>query len=450
MHLKLRWRALALLAIATYVFAAFLIIVLVSHNLGFAIVLGFTIILLVYAGWLLFTGVGKRRSWGIVTAIAGLTLLVLNLDYFLSNEKNRRAFLLVALLSLAYSGLAGVLRRQYWHEKRHQSEGGGKATRFKTPYLIINPKSGNGRALKAHVPELARRQDIRVLITKKGDDIETLARKSVEGGADALGISGGDGSIGAVAKVAIEYDLPVVVLPGGTRCHFARDLGLDPKRIADSLAGFTGVERRVDVGEINGRIFLNNASFGLYADIVNHPAYREHKIQETRRVLSSIIDGSKELYDLHFRYEALRFQKAVQVLVGVNRYNTVNLIELGHRDRLDGGDLHVIVMTQLNDKMVNKLLRATSLHRLQKQAVPGIYQWAGKSFRITTSGTKLVVGVDGECEQFDKPVNVRILPGALRIYVPAEGARPRTKSAFSLPVLKRIWQETAHKSSRYL
>src|SRR5690606_33418510 len=106
---------------------------------------------------------------------------------------------------------------------------------------------------------------------------QKLARQAIQDGADVLGISGGDGSIGAVAKVAMEYDVPLVVLPGGTRCHFARDLGLDPRYLVDGLDGFKGVERRIDVGDINGRVFLNNISLGAYADIVDHKEYREQK-----------------------------------------------------------------------------------------------------------------------------------------------------------------------------
>ena len=104
-----------------------------------------------------------------------------------------------------------------------------------------------------------------------GDDLEELARGS---GADVLGMAGGDGSLAAVAAVAIELDVPFVCIPFGTRNHFARDLGLDRDDPLAALAAFDdGQERRVDVGRVGDRLFLNNVSLGLYALLVHE---REH------------------------------------------------------------------------------------------------------------------------------------------------------------------------------
>jgi diacylglycerol kinase family enzyme len=311
------------------------------------------------------------------------------------------------------------LRNIYKQKQRQLDNSSGKAARFKYPVLIINPKSGNGRAINAHIAQLAQRQKIQPIIIKGEDDIEIVARQAVASGADALGISSGDGSIGAVAKVAIEYNLPIVVLPGGTRCHFARDLGLNINRIGDGLAGFSGKERRIDVGNINGRIFLNNTSIGLYADIVSHPEYREDKFDVSRKVLRSIVNGKKKLYDLQFRYGQTKFKEALQVLVGVNCYNTVNIFELGHREQLDGGVLQVTAVTKINNDVVKKILNPLiidKLHILSNQ--DAFQQWETHSFRIKNSTDSLELGVDGEYEVYDNPVTVRIMPKALRIYVP--------------------------------
>jgi diacylglycerol kinase family enzyme len=336
--------------------------------------------------------------------------------------------------------LVGILRRDYWREMRRRNELTAKMAHFQNPFLIINPVAGNGRAVKAHIDELAKKQGIMVIFTRKGDDLESVARRAVRKGADVLGVSGGDGSLGAVAKVAIEQHLPVVVLPGGTRCHFARDLGLAPKRITDALEGFHGVERVVDVADIDGRIFLNNASFGLYADIVDSPGYREHKVQASRNVLRSLVNGRKDVYDLHFRRGKLRVCKAVQVLVGVNSYETFNVFELGHRERLDGGVLQITAITRLNDETMRKLLSTMGIDRLEKNdTYSDIFQWTSKSFSITNSTGRIVAGIDGEREEYVTPVTIRIKPLALRIFVPAEGLRNRPKNPFSMFVVRRIW-----------
>ena len=252
------------MALLLYAVLIFLIVRFVIHNIVFAILFGLTIVSFVCAVWLLFGYSGKnirKVQW-----LVGLFLLLLIIEavYFIWNAAALHTFVEFMLLTIVYFSIMSALRNKYWSSKRNLALQTAEVAHFKKPYLIINPKSGNGRAMKAHIDTLAAKQGIKVLVLKKGNDVEVIARKAVRAGADVLGISGGDGSIGAVVKIAIEYQLPVVVLPGGTRCHFARDLGLDPKRIADALTGFNGVERRIDVGVINDRYFLNNASFGLY------------------------------------------------------------------------------------------------------------------------------------------------------------------------------------------
>jgi len=435
-------RAVAVLTGIVYVLLAGAVILLFIHNMGFVITLSLTTILVVYAAWLLLVGSGKRKLLGIVALVVSIVLGVFAFAYLLADAKNRRALLVVSTLSLVYVLLAGLLRRKYWQDRREAGERAA-TTHFQKPYLIINPKSGDGRALKAHIPELAKRQGIQVVLTQRGDDVETLAQKAVQNGADVLGISGGDGSIGAAAKVAIEHDLPLVVLPGGTRCHFARDLGLDPERITDALVGFEGVERHIDVGEINGRVFLNNVSFGLYADIVDRPGYREHKVQKTREVLQAVTAGSGRTYDLRFSDGPRHFERAVQVLVGVNRYNTLNVLELGQRSRLDGGVLQVIVLTRLTSSIVRRLLKAVGIHQLRSEHVAEFYEWTTDAFEVGSTTQSLVVGVDGEREVYTVPVRVRVLPGALRVYVPAEGIRGRPQKTFSPGALRQIRRAAA-------
>jgi len=439
MHLSLGWRLGALATVFVYVLLVFVTVSLVAHSLGLVLIFVPTAAVLAYAVWLSFTGTPLRARIGALLMIISLAALTLEAVYFLRDKSDRRAVLVILALSALYMALAGTLHQRYWRKVRRTNELTKTTAQFQKPFLIINPKSGNGRAMKAHIDVLAEKQGITVLFTKKGEDVQEVAKRAVNEGADVLGVSGGDGSLGAVAKVAIDRHLPVVILPGGTRCHFARDLGLEPKRIADALAGFHGVERLVDVADINGRVFLNNASFGLYADIVDTPGYREHKMQVSRDVLRAIVSGSKGLYDLHFKHGALRVQEAVQILVGVNLYDTFDVFELGHRERLDAGMLQITAVTQLNDTTMRELLSSISTDKIGKyEKFQDVFQWVDKSFSVTNSSGKIVAGVDGEREEYTTPLTIRIKPLALRIFVPAEGVRNRPRNPFSPSVVRRI------------
>ena len=126
--------------------------------------------------------------------------------------------------------------------------------------LILNPRSGSDSPSADELAEEARSRGIQVHLFRDGEDLEEIARTAE---ADALGIAGGDGSLAPVAAVAMERSLPFVCVPFGTRNHFARDLGLDRDDPIAALDAFEGAERRVDVGRVNQRVFLNNVSLGM-------------------------------------------------------------------------------------------------------------------------------------------------------------------------------------------
>src|SRR5438094_698912 len=113
-----------------------------------------------------------------------------------------------------------------------------------------------------------------------GDALETLARDAVARGADGLAMAGGDGSQAIVAAIAAEHGLPYSCVPAGTRNHFALDLGVDRDDVVGALDAFVnGGERVVDLAEVNGRVFVNNVSIGLYADAVQRSGYRDAKLR---------------------------------------------------------------------------------------------------------------------------------------------------------------------------
>src|SRR3712207_4263084 len=152
-------------------------------------------------------------------------------------------------------------------------------TKGTSSYLILNPAAGSAASLVGSLTTAARQRGIRVHVLEAGEDARYAALKAADNGAESLAVAGGDGSVTAVAAVAVERDLPLVVVPTGTLNHFARDLGLDLARPLRALDAFDDGhrERRVDVGRINGRPFINNVSLGVYAEMLADPGYRYDK-----------------------------------------------------------------------------------------------------------------------------------------------------------------------------
>ena len=134
--------------------------------------------------------------------------------------------------------------------------------------------------MRAGVVARARERGIAVVVLDAGRPLRALVDEAVAGGADTLGAAGGDGSQSAVAAAAAAHGLPFVCVPAGTRDHFARDLGVDRRDPVRALDAFTdGLERSVDLGEVNGRTFLNNVSLGIYGEAVHQAAYRDAKVR---------------------------------------------------------------------------------------------------------------------------------------------------------------------------
>jgi Diacylglycerol kinase catalytic domain len=168
------------------------------------------------------------------------------------------------------------------------------APRPRRPFLIMNPRSGGGKVTKFGLREKAEALGAEVaLLEGPGTvDVAALARKAVADGADLLGVAGGDGTQALVAGIAAEHGLPFLVISAGTRNHFALDLGLDREDPATCLDGLTdGEELRVDLGIIADRTFVNNASFGAYAEVVRSPAYRDDKRGTTLQLLPDLLKG---------------------------------------------------------------------------------------------------------------------------------------------------------------
>jgi diacylglycerol kinase family enzyme len=290
------------------------------------------------------------------------------------------------------------------------------------PYLIMNLRSGGGKVARYGLVERAQERGARVTVLdgSTGVDVSAWARDAVAGGADLLGVAGGDGTQAAVAAVAAEHDIPFLVINAGTRNHFALDLGLDPAdpaRCLDALAD--GVERRVDLGVVGDRAFVNNASFGAYAQMVLDPSYREDKVGVTLELLPATLARPSGTTLIVRADDGWTLAEPQAVMVSNNPYTVVGLTHAGRRPQLDSGRLGLLAVRVDTPRQAAQLVRGAR--------APGIITRTAASVIIDADAPRVPVGVDGEAVWLPTPVRCGIRPGVLRLRLPMRPAeRPPT------------------------
>jgi diacylglycerol kinase family enzyme len=284
------------------------------------------------------------------------------------------------------------------------------------PFVIMNPRSGGGKVKKFGLNDKATALGARVALLEGPGvvDVAALARQAVDGGADLLGVAGGDGTQALVAGIAAGRDVPMMVISAGTRNHFALDLGLDrddPSTCLDALTD--GVELRIDLGLIGDRTFVNNASFGAYAQIVQSPAYRDDKAGTTLQMLPDLLTGHQGAH-LVVRADGQVILDGPQaVLVSNNPYETGDIAGLGRRARLDQGQLGVVGVKVENAAQAAGLLRRTQHSR-------SLTVLTAREVIIDADQPQIPVGIDGESVLMPTPVRCTIRPLALRVQVPRD------------------------------
>ena len=282
------------------------------------------------------------------------------------------------------------------------------------PYLIMNPKSGGGKVEKFDLKRKAEELGAEVFLIGGPEpvDVAEVARQAVDRCADLLGVAGGDGTQALVAGIAAEHGIPFVVISAGTRNHFALDLGLDredPSACLNALSD--GVELQVDLGVINGQTFVNNASFGAYAEVVETPAYRGDKLNTTLNTLPDLLQGHRGAR-LRARADGTEIEAPQALLVSNNPYGTGDIAGLGRRARLDRSVLGVVGVTVANARQAVGLLR--------RRHATGLSVLTTKQIEITADVPQIPVGVDGESMLMSTPVTCMVAPRALRVWVPRD------------------------------
>ncbi|MEU2242594.1 diacylglycerol kinase family protein [Streptomyces sp. NPDC018338] len=334
------------------------------------------------------------------------------------------------ILALCWAAALACARAALRRSRPKRSMLAVAAPRPRRPVLIMNPKSGGGKVGRFGLVERAEELGARVILLDPSApaDVAALAREAVAGGADLLGVAGGDGTQALVAAVAAEHDLPFLVVSAGTRNHFAMDLGLDrtdPARCLDALTD--GEELRIDLGDVAGRPFVNTVSFGVYADVVQRPEYRDDKAGTALALMPELLlgEGVRRL-DAQVDDTALSSQQAL--LISNNPY--VSPDELsggGRRPSLDDGELGVVGIR------VEDATQAADLAVRGSQST-GLTVLTAHRVEVTSAADEIPVAVDGEALRMPTPVVCTLRPGALRVLV------PRDRPGVPVPVPPVRWR----------
>jgi diacylglycerol kinase family enzyme len=274
--------------------------------------------------------------------------------------------------------------------------------------LFVNPNSGDGRAMRAGLVDEARARGIETNVLTPEVRLEDAVADAVAKGADALGMAGGDGSLGLVATAALRHGLPFICVPSGTRNHFAADVGIPRHDAIAALDAFSdGVERSIDVGDVNGRLFLNNVSIGIYGEAVQQPSYRDRKVQTLLATAREVLNSSVAAPPLSVVDDKGReYRNPAVLLVSNNPYALGSPSTPGTRLNLSSGRLGIIVIDAPG----------------HAPSVPG-RAWTATSLDVEAQET-IHAGIDGEAVELTPPLHFEIKPAALRIRL-ARGAASR-------------------------
>jgi diacylglycerol kinase family enzyme len=307
--------------------------------------------------------------------------------------------------------------------------------------LLMNPGSGGGKVERYELVAEAKLRHIEPVVLGPDDDLAALAREAA-GSAEVIGMAGGDGSQALVAQVAMENDVAFVCVPAGTRNHLALDLGLDRADVVAALDAFaSGVERTVDLAFVNGRVFVNNVSLGIYAEIVQSEAYRDAKLRTAEKLLPQLLGPDAEPFDLRFLGPDGGTQRSAQLLlVSNNPYVLDGLVGSGSRPRLDTGRLGIVAIEVNSAAQAAKLASLEAVQQIRR--FEGWSEWSTDSFRVD-SGSPVAAGIDGEAVVLEPPLVFTISPAALRVRLPASavGLSPAAlRPSLGRTSLRELWE----------
>ena len=293
------------------------------------------------------------------------------------------------------------------------------------PAVIINASSGAGdkKAVKDQLAEVFRSEGVeaRVSLAESGEEITDLAQRAVRDNCQPIIAGGGDGTINAVASVVVETDRTLGVLPLGTLNHFAKDLQIPLDLEAAARVLLEGREAHVDVGEVNGRVFLNNSSLGLYPTIVRHREKQQERLGRGKwpAFVWATLTVIKRYPFLNVRLST-DDQRLIRhtpfVFIGNNEYQ-MESFNIGARSCMDKGELSLYVAHHTGRLGLLRLAFRALFGGLREQH--DFDAMCTKEIFIETRRPKrLRVATDGEVTIMTTPLHYRVRPGALCVLIP--------------------------------
>jgi diacylglycerol kinase family enzyme len=418
---------LALLGLAAALVAG--VVALTQGALGRIVIVAVALAAAVAGAWYVVASRGAARLAGGVLAAAAVVAVVL---VIVSGPANGLAL----ELALVLVALSMVAAKYALGAPAAAPDATARVAAPQHPVLIMNRWSGGGKVDKFKLVDECGRRGIEPVLLERGDDLLQLAEDAVARGADVIGMAGGDGSQALVASVASRHDVPHVCIPAGTRNHFALDLGLDRDDVVGALDAFgEAVERRIDLATVNGSVFVNNASMGVYAKIVQSPEYRDAKIRTAAAMLPDMLGDGAEPFDLRFRGpDGTEVPSAHMILVSNDPYELDHFDGRGSRPRLDSGTLGIAAARIENARAAVEFTQLEAAGRVR--SFSGWSEWDTPRFQIDSSAP-VEIGIDGEATSLEPPLVFESHPGALRIRIPthARGVSPAARALPGLPAL---------------
>ncbi len=425
---------------------SFLLVVLVAadtvvrmvDDAGRVVFQAVLLLMLLVAGWKALTRSGRTRTVALGVAVAvlvGLIVSVVAAEGAIVVSLAARIAGLVAAIGLARHAL-GTTRTALVRSETP----GTPVPAAERGVLFMNLKSGGGKAERFHLVDECRRRGIEPVVLEPGQDWLQVVRDKAASGVDVLGMAGGDGSQAMVGTVAAELGLPMVVVPAGTRNHLALDLGLDREDVVGALDAYGGaVERQMDLADLNGHVFVNNVSLGLYAAVVASPEYRDNKRDTTLATLPQVLGPESEPFDLRFvRPDGSEHRGAHIIQISNNPYGETMAARTG-RPRLDTHQLGVVSLVLDTDGAAAAFLAALATG--QPDRFEGFDQWVTPSFTVDSDGP-IEIGLDGESMLMDPPLEFTMRPTPVRVRLPhhALGYSPAARSLGWRVSLAGLWR----------
>lgn len=297
------------------------------------------------------------------------------------------------------------------------------------PTCILNGKSVHLQAALAHIARLSGEfgADTQIVVTKRGDDVSALAARALAERRQPIVAGGGDGTVNALAGKLAGTDTALGVLPMGTLNHFAKDAGIPLNLEAAVRSLFTGQVIKVDVGEVNGRVFVNNSGIGFYPHFVRQREEQERLGHVKRVAFMLAVRAMVRRYlrlrmKVHLDHEQAMERLSPFLFVGNNRYQTSGT-QVGTRSRLDSGRLWVCVAPPERRRDVLGIAVRTLLGRASDQE---LHVFETEELWVEAATPRINVSTDGEVSVMDGPLHYRIRPRALGLIVPAGKLGPST------------------------